>query len=399
MKILYICDIDLKEEGAAKVHIFEIIKNLKKYGEEVTLFAPNFKKRIKNKQESFIHFLPFINKLGFQALSYNLILFFNLIYWILFKKIQAIYIRQSGTLIAPALISKIFSIPLISEINGTIEKQLLFENYPKIFIILNNIVEKISYSVAQRIITPSIELKNYISLKYHIKKKKIIFLENGVNTEFFNKKNKMEVREKLRLNQNTFYLGYSGGLQKWQGVDYIIKALPFVLEKIPNCKLLIIGDGPEREQLEKLSEQLKLKEKILFRGYTPHKEIPLYINSFDISICYLTKLNEGSYGTPFKVYEYLSCGSPTIISDIKGISILFKPSVIIAKPENSTDLAEKIIKLLKNQELRKSLSIQGREFILNGHSWYEVAKKTQEIIEEALIKNKKRAILFHFRNL
>lgn len=383
MRILYITDIDLSLKDAQPVHVKEVVDNLSKIKNKM-FFIGSKRGKIDLKSKTKYLFTSRVNIL--KEIIFNLKLLFILPLYIKRNRIDLIYTRQNMALIVPAIISKLLCVPYITELNGTIEKQMRLAKMSYLNIKLAVITEKYCYKTAKKIIVTSNELKDYIIHKYNLPIEKVIYLENGVNTKLFTPKNKLFCRKELNLDNNTLYGGYIGGLQNWQGLEYIIRSTKKVVMKIPNYKLIIVGEGPEKKDLINLTKKLNLEKNILFVGGVDHNKIPDYINSFDISLCYLTKINEGKYGTPFKVYEYLSCGSPTILSRIKGIEDLFKGNVITAKPEDSTDLANKIINLLKNRKLRETLSQKGRNFILNGHSWKNVAEKTNKVILK-VIKN------------
>lgn len=381
MKIFYISDINLKEKGVLKNHVFEIVRNFKKLGNDVILFLPNQKR---SKEDIKIINVLALKKNVLRGISYNFFLFFYLIYYIFIYKPDVIYTRQNMSTFIPAVLSKIFSITYVTEVNGTFEEELKILKKNKLLIFLSNCVEQICYRFANKIITASPSLCIYIKQKYKIKDDKILSIENGANIDLFKPLNKDKLRERLHFNKNYKYIGYSGGLKDWQGIDFIINSIPIVLKKLPNYRLIILGEGPERDNLINITEKLKIKDKIIFIDSVEYKKVPEYINLFDVCICYLTKLKEGKYGTPFKVYEYLACGKPVILSEIEGISELFKDKVVLAKPENSEDLADKIISLIKNRKLREKLGREGREFIVNNHSWENITKRTLEVIETAI---------------
>lgn len=377
MKAVYVTDIDLADKGAPPIHVREIIENLSRLNNEVLLIAPNGKLKTFVKSIS----IPSSNLKFLRSIFFNFILIFVLLFLIFKNRLNIIYTRQSGFLVVPALLSKLFNIPYVTELNGTIEEEMIANKNPKWMVKIATTVEKFCYKNAKKIIATSPVLMKYIIKKYGVKEDKVISLENGVNTTLFFPKNKLKCRRKLKLQKNVFCIGYTGGLQHWQGLDYIIRAIKIVKSKSYKIKFLIVGEGSEKNKLNNLIKKLRLEKEIFLLNSISHSEVPDYINSFDISVCYLTRFKEGKYGSPFKVYEYLSCGKPVILSDIKGVSELFKDKVILAKPENSKDLAKKILYLIKNKNLAKKMGREGRKFVLNGHSWKSVAERTLKVIK------------------
>jgi starch synthase len=364
MRIVYASNINLNIESGAKNHVNELKRYLEK-NNEVLSFGNSYKIELRNYQKFFLNFF------------FNVILFFKLLFNHLSRPVDAIYSRQNILFATPAIFSKVFSIPHVIELNGTIEEELIANKYPRALIRLNNLIEGFSYKNCQKIICNSNGLKKYVSKKFKLSLKKIKVVGMGVNEKRF-KPGEINSSNKLTI-------GYIGGLQFWQGVDYIIKAFSIVEKKIPSSRLRIVGDGNEKERLINLTNELGLNKKVKFLGQVANKKIPLNINKTDICVCYLTRFKEGRYGPPTKVFEYLSCSKPTIISDISGVSQLFNSEVVLfAKPEDEKDLAEKIIYLLKNKRKRESLRKKSREFILRNYTWNKIGKKTEKILKDAL---------------
>jgi len=386
MKVFYICDTDLGLENASVVHIMEVVNNLNELNCDVTLFTPRMRE-YHQKTSVGIKYLKIINKPVLWVVSYEITLFFSLFYFILKEKPDVIYVRQSDSILSPFLVSNLLRVPIVIENNGDLEKEARLQGCSILRIKGLNIIEKICYRIASKIITITPMIKKTISTKYNINPHKIIVIHNGVNTILFKPLNLNKVRVEQRLSDDSYYVGYIGNLAVWQGVEYLIKSLPYVLKKNPKVKCLIVGDGIEKSKLEILTKQLKLEKNIIFMGNIPYYIIPKYINAFDICVAPFIKARSGGT-SPLKLYEYLSCGKPVIASNIRGVSDLLKDLVVIFKPEDEKDLAAKVIKLIESPGLRKQLGEQGRSFVLRGHSWKDVAYKISKILQEA-IKNGK----------
>lgn len=385
MKIAYICDINLNERGAARNHVVEIVKNLNLLGNKVEVFCHLFKR---SKEEQGIKFhriwIPPIKISLIRSILFNFVSIFSFLISSFKFKPEIIYSRNSISFISPVICSKIKKVPLVIEVNGAVEELLKSWNACRLVIYFSGLIERISLNQASKVICASQQLKNYICKKYNLEDSKVTYLENGVDTKMFKPLKNKTCLNKLKLDRNLFYIGYVGGLSKWQGLDYLILSAEKVIKTTQNCRFLIVGEGPERVSLEKLVHDKELDKYFIFLGSVPHSEIPFYINSFNIGVIYLTRLNEGRYGTPFKLYEYLACGCPTVTSNISDVTRIFKDGVVFAKAEDPTDLSLKIINLINSPPYRKKLAKKGRAFILNGHSWIDVAKRTQIILKECL---------------
>lgn len=372
LKIFYVCATNLSQNNAQSIHVVEVVNNLIKLKNKVTLFAPKIENSEISKINSELINIPLIKK--HVLISYQPVLFLILLTKIIKYRPDIMYTRQEFFLIAPALICKIFAIPYIIEINGTMEEELKLTNWPSYAIKLHSFIENIACNQASKIIVVTMGLKDYLIAKYKIPSERINIVANGVNIDLFKPQNKIKMRNILGLNAKYSYIGYVGGIREWKGLNYIVTSIKRVIAKTPNTKLVIVGEGPEKENLEKLAKKLLLENNVIFTGDIKYSEVPRYVNAFDICLSYHTKQRAG-FTSPFKIYEYLSCGKPTIVSDIKGVVSSFRNMVLVAKAEDSRDLANKINILIKNKRLSDELGKNGRSFILKNHSWKKVAER------------------------
>ncbi len=381
MRILYITDIDFSSKDAPPIHVKEIINNLSCLKNNLFLICLNNRDNLKIRSK--IRNVFVIKNKIIRDILFNIKLFFIIPGYIKKNKIDLIYTRQGLSLIAPAALSKLLSTPYITEINGNIEDELLSYGLPKFYIKISKLVERYCYKKATKIISVTQKIKESIIKKYKIPAKKIIVLENGVDS------NKFKPLWRYQNNKEKI-IGYIGNFASWQGVEYLIEAISIIKKNIPDVKCMIVGDGPERNELEDLSIKFGLKENIIFKGHINHTSIPKYINSFYLCVAPKKKVLKNGGGSPFKIYEYASCGKPTISTKIPGTEFISKNDCgIIVEPNNSRALAEAIAKLLNNPKLAENMGRNGRKAILNGHSWRNVAERTQKVIEDAIKENKK----------
>ncbi len=152
---------------------------------------------------------------------------------------------------------------------------------------------------------------------------------------------------------------FTGRLVPNKGIIELIQAFRLVVDVVPEAELVIAGDGILREKLLNLTRELGIKDRVEFKGMVPHKEIAELNNQSDIFV--FPSYNEGA---PRSVGEAMACGLPVITTNI-GIM-----KEIIRDGENglfitwkSKDIAEKILLLLQNKELREEIAESGRQTV------------------------------------
>lgn len=318
---------------------------------------------------------------------------FVVFYCLILSELALVYERQTMLNVSGLLISKIKKVPLIYEVNSLLE-------YEKEKSFLNNIITKIAKFTEKQtvkhaskitVVTP--ELKKIFHDEYNIPLHKIEVVPNGADRDLFYPMDKLECRKELNLAQDKFIVCFVGGLGMGCGVKNIVEAAPHVLEQIPGVNFLIVGDGPYRAIMEKKIESLSLQDNFIFTGTVPYKNVPKYINSSEVCVAlYEIDGRVKKIGlSPIKMYEYMACAKPIIgTNKIRGIDILQKcSSGILVEQDDIQDISKSIIKLLKNENLRKKSGTNGRQLVEKKYNWDVIAKQVARICEGE-IKNGKR---------
>jgi L-malate glycosyltransferase len=219
-------------------------------------------------------------------------------------------------------------------------------------LIFKNLSGKI-WRKAENVVANSKGLKD-LALESH-PRQTIEVIPNGVDTEEFKPKNNS-------LNQTIEILSV-GRLIPRKGFDYLINALG----GLNNVKLTIVGDGPERENLEILAQKQKVN--LNLRGVVDHDKMAEEYQSGDIFA--LPSLNEGMSNA---ILEAMASGLPIITTETGGTEELINNNGFIVKERSAKSIREKIKKYLENPNLIKKHSKKSRE-IAEKLSWQKVAQE------------------------
>jgi glycosyltransferase involved in cell wall biosynthesis len=271
------------------------------------------------------------------------------------------------------------------EINGLGIDEMKLNNPSKLIIKIFKVNEKLNYKHAKKIIAVTQGIKEGIVELYNISDEKIVVIENGVNTELFKPLNKGDVKYGLDGNYN--YVGFSGSFARWHGLEDLIRSAPLILKEVENTKFLLVGDGPMKEQIIQMVNDLNLKDSFIFIDRAPYEEVPKYVNAFDV--CVILKKKDIP-GSPLKLWEYMACGKPVIATNTEDFRVLEENNAgILVDPEKSEEVADAIITLLKNKELRDEMGKNGRKYVVENRSWESVARRVAELCEQTVHEYKK----------
>jgi len=174
-----------------------------------------------------------------------------------------------------------------------------------------------------------------------------------------------------------------GRLDPSKGQDVLIHAFRQVVDQVGDAKLILIGAGPKRDYLDSLIQNLHLENSIMFVGKVSPEDVIKNLNKGYISV---VPSREEAFG--FVVIESMSVGTPVIASSVGGIPEIIRDGVdgCLVPPEDTDALAEKIILLLKNPELRNKMSENALDRFLSTFELSKIVNHQADWIEELLIK-------------
>jgi glycosyltransferase involved in cell wall biosynthesis len=214
-------------------------------------------------------------------------------------------------------------------------------------------------------------------MDYGISEKKIIVVSNLEEVEAFNK---IRVHEEIvKKYRDNFVISYIGGFGTHRGIDSAIKALPHLKEKIPELKLLLVGgkDYLYEKEFKKIAKNLKVTEYTEFIGWQPFEKVPSYIEASDICLVPYKKSIQTDASSPHKLFQHMLKGKPILVSNCKSLTRIIKEtnSGLIFRAGDARDLAEKVLKIYRDNDLRKKLGVNGQRAALESYNWEKESKK------------------------
>lgn len=238
-----------------------------------------------------------------------------------------------------------------------------------LFAIIN---EKYVLSKIPNIITEAPSIKDIIS-KWT--KSKIYVVPDGIEYD------KIEKTPQHTLANKSPDIFIVANLEKHKGVDILIRAIPKVIELIPNLSVRIAGFGPEENELKKLVKELNLEEHVKFLGFVSEED--KFKNCISSKI---TVVPSRWDCLPITLLEAMACGKCIIASNVGGIPDVIEDGVdgLLFESENVEDLADKIVTLLKDENLREDMGRAAKEKAKQ-YDWSNIAERTIEVYKEVII--------------
>ena len=247
--------------------------------------------------------------------------------------------------------------------------------------------------MADIIVTVSYAMKDEL-IQLGFPREKIHVRYNGVDPEKYNP-NKYsadqikKVREQYGIKDNEFMIFFIGRLVGVKGVDKLIMAMPHILSKIPQAKLVIVGVGDLQEYLMNLTRTMRLDKYVKFNfNFIPEKERILHYAACDVAVF-------PSHYEPFGIValEAMSMEKPLVVG-ASGVSGMREIVICCSEdqcgyhvdPNNPSDIAWGVMSALEDPEKRKWLGKNGRKRVLAEFTWSKIAQKTVELYETTIKK-------------
>ena len=164
---------------------------------------------------------------------------------------------------------------------------------------------------------------------------------------------------------------YVGSLSFEKGLDLLLKAFKIVLKKLPNTRLFVGGKGPQGSYFKRLAIQLGIASHVEFLGFIPEEKLPYYYNIADVFV-YPSRIGFG-----LMLLEAMACSTPVIAVNRFQVPEYVGDAGILVEPGNIKQLAEAIIRVLTDEELRNTLSKKALKRSQQ-FTWEKTARMTLE---------------------
>ena len=182
------------------------------------------------------------------------------------------------------------------------------------------------------------------------------------------------VRQSLGFNDSEKLVVCVSRLSYEKGLDIIVRAFPKLIEKDQSIYGVIVGDGPLKNEIKRLIEKVKMKDRLRLVGYSEHPGD--YMQVADVVV-----LPSRSEGMPNVILEAMALGKPVVATDVGGVAEIISHNIsgLVIKPENIDELIGSIIKILSEDEFSKKISDAALKEVKDKFSYVKRAKKIYDV--------------------
>jgi glycosyltransferase involved in cell wall biosynthesis len=362
------------------MHIRSLVKALEADGHEVTILSPPGVDPLKA-----AGLMPFLRK-GDQAdglqriwkyiscqcpqfafevfeLAYNLFLPFRLLPMLWRKPNAVLYERHAYFMFMGVLLGKWFGRPVVLEVNelagfkrarGLVMEGLARRIDAWVFSRTDHIL------CVSRVLAEEAQRRGASSERVHV-------LPNAIDPNRFQASGSgQSIRARLDL-EDSIVIGHVGLFYEWDRLDILIQVAKNIRDVHPGIKVLLVGDGPEMENLKQTACRLGMENAVILPGPVHRDDVPGYIDAMDI--CVLPDSN--AFGSPIALFEFMAMGKPCVVPDLGPMRDVIEDNVTgIMFPHSDYGALERVLlQFVEDPALRIQVGAQAKRTVFERHTW------------------------------
>ena len=236
-------------------------------------------------------------------------------------------------------------------------------------------IDCLTEKYVEKFITVSDFLNKMLIEKRGIPAAKVVRIYNGVELHRYHPDaGRGKLKKELGIPEDVPLIGAVGRMVWQKGFEFLIKAAPAILQAFPGARFMIVGDGPLRGKLGALSEELRVKDNVIFAGF--RSDIKDVLSAIDLLV--VPSLLEGF---PMVTLEAMAMAKPIIATKIDGITeqITDGENGILVPPKDHNALSKAILRLIQDKELSKKLGMSARKKVEQEFSVEKMVAETEKV--------------------
>jgi glycosyltransferase involved in cell wall biosynthesis len=384
MKVLY----HHRTQGGwvESVHIHGIVDGLRAMGHDVGLVGPPTAVATPASQPSAASqalrlAAKRLPQSGFELLeiAYNLAAYPRLLKAARAMKPDVLYERAAAHLFVGALVSRQLGIPLVVEFNDVAGQAGVRRQR------LTGVARRVEAYVLRRTdaaITVTSYLRDQL-LSRGLSERQVTVISNAVDpTRFRPNLDGRPVRQRYGVGDDDCLVGFTGAMSPWYRLVDVVQEFTEIFAQAPWMRLLLIGDGPEREAVRQKIADLNCGDKVILGPRIPHDEVPAHVAAFDIA--FIPHCDR--HNSPVKLFEYLGTGKPVVAVRTPGITdvVTHEREALLAEAGDLRTVMRYVARLAENRDEAAAMSRRGLALALERHTWPRNAERTYAVLESVV---------------
>ncbi|MGD9093560.1 MAG: glycosyltransferase family 4 protein [Anaerolineales bacterium] len=276
-------------------------------------------------------------------------------------------------------------LPYVLEINADLLEQRKFKGTALKGLQLKfaEWVTHYSFSVASVIVCISLGLREHLIERWGVPEDRLAVLPCAADIHAFSSNNNASsVRSRLGLRDEPVVM-WIGGFYSWHDLNVVLNGFDTVVERIPNVRLVLVGDGETRSEVERSVYDKDLMQVTIFTGSIPHTQMPDILSIADVVVSPAPSLpaDKGGTGTPLKIFEYMAAGKAIVATETSQTDGVLRhgENGMLVKPGEVDKFSQTIVWLLNHSRERERIGNNAQYDAREYHSWERYSSQLVQI--------------------
>ncbi len=216
-----------------------------------------------------------------------------------------------------------------------------------------------------------------------VSRDRLSVVHNGVDTEWFHPMQRdPQISARLGLNGGPVF-GFVGSFYRYEGLQFLLRAAPELIRRLPAARILLVGGGPDEDELRDLARPLG--EAVAIPGRIPHAVIRQIYAAIDVFVCPRRRSRLTEMVTPLKPLEAMAMARPVLASDVGGLAELIQPEVtgLLFEADSPEAFVAQAVRTGKDRALQQRLGREARAYLVEHRSWERIISRYLEIYSRA----------------
>lgn len=372
--LVMVCDVDLRERKATRTHTLEVAGAFVAEGLDVDLVARGPDPELPG--------VRYAGGVGTDHQRIQRIVSLNRralgLLWRRRRTARFLYVRHNWTIVVILLLGRLLGYRIVTELNDMPYGRGYEQPISPLADYAKRAATWAMGRLADGVVAVTPQLKGLLVDQYGVAPETVLVLPNGVDVDFFHPLDRAEAQARLGLDPSRRYIVFCGVFAEWVDLDLIVESFALVHRQRPEARLLLVGDGDGRAQVEELAVRHGVSEDILITGYEADRaRVRDYIAAGTVAVSANRLEHRARIGvSPVKLAEYLACGRAVVASDLPGLrEMLEEPEAGVVTPVDPVAFSQALLGLL-DADRAEAFGARGRELALQRFSWRLIVRRT-----------------------
>jgi glycosyltransferase involved in cell wall biosynthesis len=372
--LVMICDVDLREANATRVHTLEVARGFAAEGLEIDLLCrgpdpevPGVRyARAVGTDQQRIRRLASLNAQTVRLL------------WQRRAAARRLYVRHNWTILVALLLGRALGYRIVTQVDDVPYGRGYELDISPVADYVRRVAALIMGQLAHGIVAVTPQIKGLLVELFKVPPERVTVLPNGVDVEFFHPLPRADALARLGLDPGLRYILFVGEFAHWVDFDTILDSFALVSGNRPDARLILVGDGYKRAHVQRRIRELGIEDRVTITGAVRDREkVRDYVAAATVALAAHRREHCARIGvSPVKVAEYLASGRAVVAIDVPGLreTLVQTGAGRVVSPD-PVAMSAAIVDLLADDRAAQ-LGVRGRELAEERFAWRMIVRRT-----------------------